>query len=257
MKRLLSFILAVFLMSTLVSTTAAADDQWRHVLRSDGVDVYERDARVLGERAFSGIMEVDLPIDQIIPIFIDPDERPNWVYRHAEEEMLDRDEERDMAWSERSWVRVDMPFPTTDRDYVFHTDYEFHPEDRRVTADLRTVSDARKPEQDCCVRAESITRYRVEALPGQERTRIEVVVETDLGGWLPPETTARAEREWPVETLSALAERARVADVEPDERVRDWHEPGEVSTGPIDRSKCFGIIREIVAGLTVAGLIRC
>ncbi len=214
----------------LVSSTAAAendDEQWHHVLRSDGVDVFERDARWLGETAFAGIIEIDLPISQVIPVFIDPDEREHWVYRMGEQEMIDR-EEPNRAWSERYWVRVDMPFPARDRDYVFHTEYEIHPDLRQVTATLHSVEDPRMPEQDCCVRAESITRYVVEAIPGEERTRIRVAVETDLKGWLPAGITEQAEREWPVETLSALAQRIYESEHPPDERFQNWHTPQEV-----------------------------
>lgn len=215
--------LFVVLVLILTGSTAGGEQPWEHVEHTDGVDVYQRDAQQFGAVAFRGVIELDIPIGEVIPVFIDPDERPNWVYRHAEEEMLERDEVRELAWSERSWVRVDMPFPATDRDYIFHTEYEFHPDDRSVTADLRTVDDVRMPPQDCCVRAESITHYTVEALP-EERTRIEVASETDLGGQLPDWITRRAEREWPVETLTALAERIRRLDVEPDDRVEGWHD---------------------------------
>lgn len=218
------------LFSVVALPSTATADEWRHVLRSDGVDVFEREAQVLGERAFAGIVEVDAPIEQVLPVFIDPDEREHWLYRMAEQELIEKDEEQGMAWSERYWVRVDMPFPTTDRDYVFHTEYEIHPDQRRVTANLRTVEDPRMPEQDCCVRAQSITRYNVEAIAGEQRTRIQLVVETDLGGWLPSGVTERAEREWPVETLSALADRILESEFPPDERVRDWHDVDEPQT---------------------------
>ncbi len=214
----------ILLFSPLVA--AQEDDQWRHVLRSDGVDVFERDAQWLGETAFAGVTEIDLPIGEVIPVFIDPQERLHWVYRIGEQEMLEA-EEANQAWTERSWVRVDMPFPATDRDYVFHTEYEIDPDERQVTATLHSVEDPRMPEQDCCVRAESITRYVVEAIPGQERTRVRVAVETDLKGWLPADITEQAERDWPVETLTGLTQRTAESTLPPDERFEDWHAPPE------------------------------
>ncbi len=199
----------------------AGEDGWEHITESEGVELYQRDAQNLDGIAFRGIIETDLHIGQVVTALIDADERTHWVYRQAEAEALDT-EEPNQRWSERYWVRVDMPFPATDRDYIFHTEYELHPDDRTVVADLETVEDPRKPEQDCCVRAQSYTHYTVEALPGEERTRITLEVEVDLGGNLPGWITRGARRDWPVETLTALVERAQHADVDP--RVDDWHE---------------------------------
>lgn len=218
-----------FVVAFAIPALVVADDDWRHVLQSEGVDVYERDAQWLGDTAFSGVTRVDMPIDEVVPVFVDSDEREHWVYRFGEQQMLDT-EEPNQEWSERYWVRVDMPFPATDRDYVFHTDYELQPEARRVVATLRSVDDPRMPERDCCVRAESITQYHIEALPGpdgEERTEIRVAVETDLGGALPGWITEQAQREWPVETLTALVDRAAEAGLAPDERLENWHAPEE------------------------------
>lgn len=200
---------------------AFGEEGWERVATIEGVEIYQREARQIEGVAFRGVIETDLHVGQVIRVFVDAEERPHWVYRHADQEALDL-EEPNGSWSERYWVRVDMPFPATDRDYVFHTVYEFRPDERVVTADIRSVEDRRKPEQECCVRARSITHYKVEALPGRERTRITVEVEVDLGGRLPAWITRGARREWPVETLRALVARAAQAGV--DERVADWHE---------------------------------
>ena len=208
-----------FLLSPLLAV--AGEDDWEHITESEGVQLYQRDAQKVDGIAFRGIIETDLHIGQVIAVMLDAEERTHWVYRQAEAEALEEGEPN-QRWSERYWVRVDMPFPATDRDYIFHTEYELRSEDRTVIADLESVEDSRKPEQDCCVRAQSYTHYTVEALPGEERTRITLEVEVDLGGRLPGWITRGARRDWPVETLTALVERAREADVYPD--VADWHD---------------------------------
>ncbi len=215
---------ALFAAALMAPFVLHAGELWEHVMSSEGVDVYQRDAEEIGAIAFRGEMVADVHIGQLITIFIDPDERPHWVYRYGEDEMLHRDETREMAWSESYWVRVDMPFPTTDRDYVFHTEYEFDEDERVVYATIESVEDERMPERDCCVRAQSVTHYTVEPVIGEEKTRITVEVETDLGGALPDWITRRAEREWPVETLTNLVDRAQAEGVEIDERVSDWHQ---------------------------------
>lgn len=215
---------AVFVLVLLLPFVAQGQTNWQRVDTEEGVEVFQRDAQHMEGIAFRGELVADVHIGKVISVFIDPDERPNWVYRHSEERQLQRDENRQQQWSERYWVRVDMPMPTTDRDYVFETEYEFDHDDKVVFARLRSVEDRRARERDCCVRARSITNYTVEPIEGEEKTRIIVEVETDLGGNLPGWLTRRAEQDWPVETLTALAERAQDDDVPIDERVRDWHE---------------------------------
>lgn len=214
----------LFVVALLSWPSTVFAEQWDHVDQIDGVDIYERDAQVLGDVAFRGVTEVDVHIGEIIPVFVSAEERSHWVYELADQRPLDRPDEQGLAWSERYWARIDMPFPTTDRDFVFHADYEIHPDERVVTAELRSVDDDRMQPQACCVRAESITRYRLEAVAGQPRTRLEVAVETDLGGRIPGWISRQAREEWPVETLNGLVERAREADLEVDDRVEDWHD---------------------------------
>ena len=213
----------LLLCSMLLPATVFADN-WSHIEQSDGVDVYERTSRYHGDNALRGVIEVDMPIDKVVSVFVDADERLNWVYRVAEQEVLGVDDDQQEAWEERYWTRVDMPFPVSDRDYVLHAAYQFHRDQRKVTAILRSTTDPRMPEQDCCVRAESVTRYTIEALPGEERTRIEVIIETDLNGSVPRRLIDRAGPDWPAGTLSGLVERAKANGIAGDERVANWHD---------------------------------
>lgn len=218
-------LISLAILSSILLPAIAAAEEWKFVEQRDGVVIYERKADKLGNHALRGVLEADVPIEKVISIFVDPDERPNWVYRVAEQEMLEAEDNQGDIWSERYWTRLDMPFPVSDRDYVLMSLYEFHPDDKKVTASVQSITDPRKPQSGgCCVRAESNANYTITALPGQERTRIEVIVESDLKGRVSDGLIRRVGPDWPVHTLKNLMERARSNGVKGDHRVQGWHQ---------------------------------
>lgn len=214
LSRLLGFV--VFALIVTVSSTAVADD-WEHIQTEDGVFVYERD--VGDQVAFRGVTEVDVHIGRIISVFVDPSQRPHWVDRYANHETLEQ-----TATSERYWLMFDMPFGVSDRDYVLQSNYTFMDQHRTFRAVTESVEDGRKPEDDCCVRAETTTEYTFQAEPGQQTTTVQVEVQTDLKGSMPDSIVNRVQRDWPVTTLNNLIERARQSGIEPDDRAADWHQ---------------------------------
>ena len=198
---------------------------WNHLETEEGVEIYERQARHMGEQTVKAVVEVDAPIGQVLTVFTDPEERKEWTYRAREQKVLQIDGDEERKWLERYWMRINMPFPISDRDYLVAKRYELHPEERKLTAHIRSINDDRKPDSGCCVRALSMMQYTLEAIPGENRTRVVLIAETDLRGNLSSGRLVRQNAPtWPRETLRKLAERAEANDVPVDERVADWHE---------------------------------
>lgn len=209
--------ICAFVLVTVIATGVVWADDWEHVHTSEDVRVYERDSG--DDVAFRGVMEADVSIGEVVAVYIDPDQRRFWVSNYGNHTTFDSDED-----SELYWLRLDMPFGVSDRDYLLRSDYRFNEDDRTVDAIARSVESDAVPERDCCVRAETRTEYTFEAIEGSERTRIEVVVESDLKGRVPDRIVESAQRDWPVDTLTALVDRASRSSVEPDSRVEGWHE---------------------------------
>lgn len=216
-------VIAATLLTALTLPSAAAG--WEPVDEVDGVDVYERSPRYLGETALRTVAEVDAPIGQVVTVFTDPEARFEWVDRLEDQEVLQVDGDPQQRWMEQHWQRIDMPFGFSDRDHVAAKAFEFHPEQRRLTAMIRSIEDERKPEENCCVRAQLLMRFTLEAIPGEDRTRVELIAEVDLGGNLSSgELVRQNASRWPVETLRGLADRAESGDVPVDQRVSHWHD---------------------------------
>lgn len=209
------FLLAASLVVAASSTAFAGD--WEHIKTENGVFVYEKD--VGDDVAFRGVTEVDVHIGDIISVFVDPDQRPHWVDRYDEHETFEQSADHEVYW-----LKFDMPFGVSDRDYVLRSDYEFHDNRRTFIARTRSVEDGRKGEDDCCVRAETSTKYTFQAKPGEQKTTVQVEVQTDFKGRMPRRVVKSAQEDWPVVTLSNLIDRARGVGGDPDRRVADWHE---------------------------------
>lgn len=222
MKTKHGIIAIVTLVFSIAATTAFAQGNWQSNGENMGVQLYQRPANELGENAFRGVLETDIHISKILPVFTETNHRRHWVYRFGDEEVIaTTGDPSSNRWERRVWSRIDMPFPTKDRDYVFHNHYNIDPANKTITARMRTVEDSRVPERDCCVRAESNTLYTLTALPNGG-TRLEVAVEVDLKGRIPASIVKGAQEEWPAETLTSLANRARAANAAPDSRVANW-----------------------------------
>ena len=214
-------LIAVFLALGLVSLdiSIAQADEWEDVGDIDGVQVQRKDVSGSSLVAFRGDRVVDVHIGKIMTIFTDPDERKNWVDRYDDSRTLARTET-----TETYWIRFGLSFPIKDRDYVLKAELDIDEDGRVITTNINSVRDRRMREQDCCVRAETQTYYRFEAIPGEERTRMRVEVHTDPKGRLPTALVNRIQRGWPSGTINGLSERAAQPGVEIHPAFEDWHE---------------------------------
>ena len=205
---------AIVSMMVLVVATVAFADGWEHIDTTDGVWVYEKDAG--DDVMFRGTLRADVGIGELLTVHSDPSHRGHWVFSYADHETLEQG-----ANSETYWLKLDMPFGVTNRDYVLESNYQFNESNRTVTSVIESVEHDGKPEQDCCVRAQTRTEYTFQAAD-EDTTVIEVVVQTDLKGRVPSRVVNNAQRDWPVETLTNLVERASGSGIEADSRVDGW-----------------------------------
>ena len=97
-------------------------------------------------------------------------------------------------------------------------------QNRVFTTMIESVEHPKKPVQDCCVRGQAFgTFYRFEALPGQNKTRLEVEVHTDPKGSLPSWLVNLVQKSWPRDTLMGLLKEAQKPEITPDPKYADWH----------------------------------
>lgn len=197
----------LFLGIGVASPLGAKSGSWEYVGTHDNVKVSRQQIEGTSVMAFKGETVANVHISRIIAVFIDEDERKHWVDRY--------DGHKTLASSARSatyWIKFNLPFPVSNRDYVLKTDVEIDEANKIVEAHLKSVKDPRKPDDDCCVRAIT-TRgyYKFQALPGG-KTKMLVEIHTDPKGMLPNWLVNSIQKDWPSKTLGSLIKRSKVAN---------------------------------------------
>ncbi len=216
---LVALVLGVCFCAVAFAQNDGDEQAWEYVGTFDDVDLYRMELEDEDQLAFRAAATTDVHIGKVVQVFTSPQERPEWVSRYNDDETLDRGED-----FERYWLHLGLPIFVSDRDFVLESRYQFDDEERTFRSVTESVEDERRPEDDCCIRAEATVLYEIEALPGAETTRVDMIAVTDLKGGLPGWVVRRAQRDWPVDTVQNLIDRAADDEVQIDDRVQDWHQ---------------------------------
>jgi hypothetical protein len=221
-SRLFRPLVAALLLVSLTSTLAWASSKgkWENIGTSDNVKVSRMQVEGNSVFAFRGETVADVHIAKLVAVFVDPNERKHWVDRYDTHKTLERNERTEIYW-----IKFKLPFPVSNRDYVLHTEAKLDPDKRIFTANIKSIVDSRKPEDSCCVRAETFnTFYRFEAIPGEAKTRMMVEVHTDPKGLLPTWLVNRIQKDWPSKTLSNLIKHTQASKKTPRAELANWHD---------------------------------
>ncbi len=200
----------------------AGSGEWEYVDRFDGVKVWRMQREGSNVFAFRGEVIHKVHIGKVLSVFGNGDLRQDWVDRWDASKDL-----KMIGPDERVfWIRFDLNWPVSDRDYVIHTKATKYPKRRQLIARLKSTTHRAKPEDGgCCVRGLAFgTLYKFSALP-DGRTKMMVEVHTDPQGMLPAWLVNLIQKKWPSKTLNGLAKRAKKGDIGVREGFEDWHTP--------------------------------
>ena len=201
--RWLYIIMLTSVISTQLYSSSASAKDWRFVGTFDGVKVSKKVVKGSPLFAFKGITEAELPLDQIIATFSDPNQRKYWVDRYADHTTIKK-----TPLSETYWIHFSLPPLVSDRDYVLKSDASVNQDKGVIEVKIKSIEHPDYPVK-CCVRAQvKETYYKFTALSAK-RTRLEVEVHTDPKGMLPNWLVNLIQEKWPSKTLSGLIRRAR------------------------------------------------
>lgn len=217
---LFSALLAVVCLTLVFPSVARAQGAWESVGVIDGVAVWKKEVPGTNLLAFKGEVIADVTMDKLIGVFLDKNERKNWVDRYGDS----REVEKPGPLSEIYWIKFNLPVGISNRDYVLRADANANAATGVFTANIHSVVHPRVPESSCCVRAEARgTYYRFEALKGVNKVKLTVEVQTDPKGLLPGWVVNMIQKSWPSKTLNSLVRRANSGAVTPRAEYAGWH----------------------------------
>ncbi len=222
MRHVLPILLVAGGLLCALAPAATAAEKWEFVDRFDGVRVWRMQRANSNVFAFRGEVLAKVHIGRVLSAFATSKYHRGWVDRWEASTDLKLIGPLERVF----WIRFDLPWPVSDRDYVLHTKAVPDAAKRVVRTRLRSVAHPRKPEATgCCVRGRAFgTHYRFEALPGGW-TKLMVEVHTDPKGVLPAWLVNVIQKKWPSKTLNGLVARAKKSDIGIRAGFEDWHPP--------------------------------
>lgn len=198
----LSALCGALLAVSLFGGAALAGGAWEKIDEDEGIVVYRKDVPSSPLLAFRGDAIVDAPIEKVLWVLGDNAHRTDWVDRLAESRILEKKGDYDFV----VYQHFDLPFPITDRDYVYRG-RAYREASGKVIVTLESVTHEKAP-QTVGVRADLVgSRYVL--TPKGGKTHVSVEIQTDPKGSVPAWLVNTIQKRWPVKTLTGLRGQVR------------------------------------------------
>lgn len=187
---------------------AANAGDWTLIKEQDGIRAYKRDIPGSDIVAFKGEGLVEATPLKVASVLMDISRKLEWVDRILEARLV-----KQLGPLERvEYNRSHVPWPLSDRDFVFHALAKVEP-DGAVVFELKSVEDAAEPPHKGLVRGRLVNSgYRLEPVEGGARTRITVEIQADPRGSVPKWIANLVQKKWPIKTILGIRSQSARAD---------------------------------------------
>ncbi|RYZ51950.1 MAG: hypothetical protein EOP07_20435 [Proteobacteria bacterium] len=176
-----------------------AKDGWEAVSETDGIKVFRKSFPGTDMKGVAGETTVNASIGKILWIMVDHPHKPDWINRFLAAHTVE-----DIPPSSNiQYSAFDLPFPASDRDFVFRNDFSVDEKLGAVVIDVKSVADKREPEKEGFVRGQ-IIRGRYVLIPDGDKTIMQAEYQADPKGSIPVWLVNFFQKEWPYKTLDAM-----------------------------------------------------
>ena len=176
--RLGIFLFTIFFFSFLRTFPQKSD--WKLEKDQAGIQVYTRLVEGLPYKAFRALVEIDCGMERLITELKDIESFPMWYH------MLSSGSRFEQVNSDEGYcyITLDMPWPVSDRDNVFHYKWEHFPEENRVFMTSTSKADY-LPAKDPFIRIPySLSTWEILSL-GPDKVQLIHEAQADPGGSIP------------------------------------------------------------------------
>lgn len=203
-----SALLAGTLLSNALIVSSAHAGPWEQIDQADGVTVYKKELEESSLVAFKGEMVMQSSIGRVLSVLADNEHRKEWIDRLQKSTVL----ERKGPYEYIVYQHFGLPFPISDRDYVYRG-RATKQKNGSVVLQMHSVVHEKAP-ATVGVRAKLIKSKYV-LTPKGDATHVVVEIQTDPQGWLPAWVVNLIQKSWPMKTLLALDAQAKKDYVKP------------------------------------------
>ncbi|WP_372964815.1 START domain-containing protein [Marinobacter sp.] len=207
---------------------AENSEQWALQKEIDNIRIYTMDQQNSGFQAFKAVAELNVPIENLMAVMINPKSCMEWVHNCIESFAFGKGNFHDRyAYSVNN-----MPWPVTDRDYVLRIRTRGNQQTGEIFMDLNATPGMRT-ELSSRIRVDrSDTHYHF--TPTDNGTRLVWLQHTEPNGALPGWLVNNLVVDIPVKSMQALE---AVAQEEKYQGYRiEWSEDGNIKAVVPDNS---------------------
>jgi len=193
----------------------SAEDNVKHFLKlnKDGIKVYYYNHKNFNLGTFKAITYINTSLASTLAVMFDNESYPDWIHACTKSFVI-----KEISFNERYHYQIlNMPFPFTDRDFIFHSILKQNPTTKAITIILTSISDYCNDKQSSqcnevkksnLVRViKSIGTYKLE--PYDKVLKITWVQHTDPTGNIPNWLVNQFIVDTPYWTLKNLAQKVK------------------------------------------------
>lgn len=197
---------------------SALAGEWQSLGVTNDVAVYRKQEEGTGLYAFKGEATSDLPVGQLMGILRNEDISKEWVDMMMFAKVVETYSENHMLLHQG----YDLPWPVSDRDYVFDKKVIYDADKKIATVHLTSVESPKVPVSNDFVRARGERTFWQFTVAENGKTNITVEVMTDPEGALPDWAVNSIQADWPHKSITNLLNRASKGDVPHDKNTAGW-----------------------------------
>ncbi|RZA22911.1 MAG: hypothetical protein EOP10_14150 [Proteobacteria bacterium] len=190
----------LFAFPLLADTKEWTDKGWEFVGEKEGIKTYLKNYANSPVKGVGGEAEIDAPIGKILWVLMDHEHKNQWIDKFKEARTIDEVS----PLTHIQYASFDMPFPVSDREFVYSFDFSVDPKLNAVVVDVKSVDSPKAPAvTPGNVRGEIIDgRYILK--PHGDKTYVQAEYLADAKGSLPVWVVNMVQKSWPHKTLDNL-----------------------------------------------------
>lgn len=196
--------LFLLLVIAALSVPAKAQHDWKLIADKEQIRVYSSAVPDSKIKAIKVDCVVDAPIAQMLALVLDVEAGTQWVYKTKSCKLLRKVSPTELYYHSE----ISLPWPLDNRDFVAHLVARQNPATGVVTIDGPVVAGMVPVKKNVVRVSDSKGRWVLTPLDG--KTRIEYMLHTDPGGYLPAWAVNAFAAEGPMETFKSMKQQLKL-----------------------------------------------
>ncbi len=190
----------LLLSAILCSKAAAYQIDWTEIDEDPSVKVYAGRVEGIDLVAFKGVDILNHSMADIISVLSDIEIAEQWINGMVEADIVEV-----LGPTARiDYNRQHLPWPLSDRDFVFEITTRIFDDQRQIVFDLKSVEHRQKPVRPGIVRGRLLQSYLKLKKLAEKRTALEIMMLADPQGALPVWLVNLVNRQWAPNTINSL-----------------------------------------------------